>query len=170
MIGLLTNLRKTLEIETLRSLYFAFIHSYLINGITVWGSAAKVHINPLVKHQKKAIRIISSSSYLAPTREFKDSSILPIKFLYYSGIAIFMYKVHHELHPHIIQHFFEKNLHLNARQKYHYKMPHTVCKVYEISIMIQGPKLYNQLTNMLDINCSLFTYKKHLKDYFIKQV
>ena len=83
VIGLLTKLRKTLEIEVLRSLYFAVIHSYLINGITVWGVAAKVHINPLVKHQKKAIRIISSSSYLAPTRElFKDLSILPIKFLY----------------------------------------------------------------------------------------
>ena len=92
MIGLLTKLSKTFEIETLRPLYFAFIHSYLINGITVWGSAAKVHINPLVKHQKKAIRIISPSSYLASTRKlFKDLSILPVKFLYYSRIATFMY-------------------------------------------------------------------------------
>ena len=41
-VGMLFKLRKTLNTNTLRNLYFALIHSYLNNGITVWGSAAKI--------------------------------------------------------------------------------------------------------------------------------
>ena len=66
MIGLLTKLRKTFDVETLHSLYFAFIHSYLINGITVWGSAAKVPVNPLVKHQKHLTGYKNNLLFLLP--------------------------------------------------------------------------------------------------------
>ena len=61
MIGLFMKLRKTLNTDTLRNLYFSCIYSYLNNGIVVWGSAPMTHLNILEKCQKNAIRVITSS-------------------------------------------------------------------------------------------------------------
>ena len=48
---------------SLKSLYFALIHSHLIYGIQVWSSAPLKYINTLVTLQKKAIRLVSAAKY-----------------------------------------------------------------------------------------------------------
>ena len=53
-IGMLYKLRKTLNTNTLRNLYFALIHPYLNNGLSVWGSATTNHLTPVFKLQKKS--------------------------------------------------------------------------------------------------------------------
>ena len=52
-IGMLYKLRNTLNINTLRNLYFALIHPYLNNGLSVSGSANTNHLTPVLKLQKK---------------------------------------------------------------------------------------------------------------------
>ena len=79
MLGILTKLQKSLNTNTLRTLYFTFIHTYLTNGLIVWGSADKTHLEPLIKNQKKAIRTITFSSCNAHTTDlFKQMNILPL--------------------------------------------------------------------------------------------
>ena len=60
-IGLLCKLRKTLNNDTLRNLYFSLIHPYINNGLMVWGTSAKVYQDQIIKLQKKIIRIINYS-------------------------------------------------------------------------------------------------------------
>ena len=74
-----------------------------------------------------------------------------------------MFKVYHCSHPAIIQKLFSKNPNQNNRQKHHFKIPFTRSKSLENSIAVQGPKMYNRLFHQIDINCSIFTYKKHIK-------
>ena len=89
MLGILTKLQKTLNTNALRNLYFTFIHAYLTNGLTVWGSADKKYLDPLIKNQKKAIRIITFSPKNAHTSElFSQLRILPLPSLYNSLLAI----------------------------------------------------------------------------------
>ena len=45
----------------------AFVYPYLIYGVEIWGNACNAYIDPLIKLQKKCLRIITFSNYLAHT-------------------------------------------------------------------------------------------------------
>ena len=46
------------------------------------------------------------------------------------------------------------------------KVPKSNCTAYERPIAIQGPKIYNSLLNVIEINCSIHVYAKQLKEYY----
>ena len=66
-IGILLKIRKFLQNNTMRNMYFTFMYSYLIYCIEVWGNAHQTHLDPLIKMQKKSILTITFSHYLAHT-------------------------------------------------------------------------------------------------------
>ena len=47
-------------------MYYSFVSPYLIYCVEIRGSSLKSYLDPLVKIQKKCIRTISFSEYLAP--------------------------------------------------------------------------------------------------------
>ena len=49
----LLKIRKFLQNNTMRKMYFTFIYPYLIYCIEVWGNAQHTHLDPLIKIQKK---------------------------------------------------------------------------------------------------------------------
>ena len=49
-----------------RMIYNAIIAPFLDNGISNWGSAANIYLDRLFKLQKRAIRIVNHSPFLAP--------------------------------------------------------------------------------------------------------
>ena len=170
-IGLLCKLRKSLNNDTLRNRYFSLIHPYINNGLIVWGTSAKVYQDQIVKLQKKIIRIINYSDSKEHTIPiFKKYRILPLPQEYILNCALFMYKVHHGIHPQIITNLFTKKTYTNmpiTRQKQHYIIPRFKSKSFERSIAIQGPKYYNDSMNNINVNCSIHTYKKKLISYLM---
>ena len=58
-LGVIIKARKILQKGCLISLYYSFIHPYLIYCNQIWGSACKTQIEPLFILQKKALRIIT---------------------------------------------------------------------------------------------------------------
>ena len=64
-IGILLKIRKFIQNNTMRNMYFTFIYTYLIYCIEVWGNAHQMHLDPLMKIQKKSIQTITFSHYLA---------------------------------------------------------------------------------------------------------
>jgi hypothetical protein len=92
--------KNLLSSRALKSLYFALVHSHLIYGIHVWSAAPSHVINPLVKMQKKAIRIINGAPYNSHTEPlFKNNSILPVDLLVKYFKLLFMYDYCHNLLP-----------------------------------------------------------------------
>ena len=167
-IGLLCKLRKTLNTPTLRNLYFALIHSYLSNGLCVWGTAAEIYIDQVIKLQKKIIRIICSAPFRAHTAPlFKNLGILPLKLMYKFQLAIFMFKVYHNMHPAVIIKYFKVNTNTRTRQYGQYRIPSHKCQSFEKSVVIQGPKLFNELINNLELNSSIHSFKKVLKLFLL---
>ena len=76
-IGILTKIRRFLSKKTLRNLYFSFVYPYLTYCVEVWGNTHDTYLNPLIKLQKKCIRIITFSHYLEHTPPlFKQLDIL----------------------------------------------------------------------------------------------
>ena len=53
--------------SSLIDLYYYLMYPYLIYGILLWGGSAKVHLQPLIVAQKKIVRVMIHSHYLAHT-------------------------------------------------------------------------------------------------------
>ena len=64
-LSILYKIRRYLDNTTLTNMYYSFVFPYLIYCVEIWGSSLKSYLYPLVKIQKKCIRTISFSEYLA---------------------------------------------------------------------------------------------------------
>ena len=63
-IGLFYKMRQYLERKALINLYYSLFFPYLIycNEVHVWDNASAIHLDPIIKIQKRAIRTITFSS------------------------------------------------------------------------------------------------------------
>ena len=102
-IGLLSKLKFLLPKHCLKLIYFALIHSYLNYGILLWGFEAK----NIFKLQKKAVRIITKSHFLAHTDPlFKSENILKVEDLFKSSCLKLYYKLINNQLPNNIKKLF----------------------------------------------------------------
>jgi len=100
--------------ETLRMVYFAYIHSVISYGIILRGK--QPYSDKIFKIQKRVIRIIASSRMRDSCRElFKKLEILPLYSQYIYSISIFVIKNKHLFYTnnqiHSIHTRFKTNLH-----------------------------------------------------------
>jgi len=103
-----------MSLETLRMVYFAYIHSIISYGIIFWGN--QPYSDKIFKIQKRVIRIITSSRTRDSCRElFKKLEILPLYSQYIYSISIFIIKNKHLFYRnnqiHSIHTRFKTNLH-----------------------------------------------------------
>ena len=88
----------------------------------VWAGGYKTLLQPLLLLQKKVVRIIARTHYLAHTASLsKDCSLLTITDLYKLQLTIFMYRYHKGTLPKIYDHYFSLNASLhdhNTRTKF----------------------------------------------------
>jgi hypothetical protein len=63
--GILNKTRNFLKIDTLTTLYNTLIYPYLYYGNTVWANNYPSKLKKILKIQKRAVRIITLSSYNA---------------------------------------------------------------------------------------------------------
>ena len=78
-IGIMFKARQFLTKKALLMLYHAYIYPYMTYCIEVWGCASQTQLNCLFLLQKKIIRILSFSHYLAHTNPlFLSMEVLPL--------------------------------------------------------------------------------------------
>ena len=78
-IGIMYKARQFLTKKTLLMLYHAYIYPYMTYCIEVWGCASQTQLNCLFLLQKKIIRIMNFSHYLAHTNPlFLSMEVLPL--------------------------------------------------------------------------------------------
>ena len=67
-------------------------------GIVVRGQAAKVHLDKILKLQKRALRLIYFGDYTSHAISFFSSlNIYPVEMLYFKSTAILMHDVRNNL-------------------------------------------------------------------------
>ena len=72
-----TKFKDFLDMNTLIQMYHSFVFPYLIYCIEIWGNASAIHLEPLIKIQKKSIRAITFSEFSAPSEPlFQRTNIL----------------------------------------------------------------------------------------------
>ena len=74
-IGMSMSFKDFLDMNTLIQMYHSFVFPYLIYCIEIWGNASAIHLEPLIKIQKKSIRAITFSEFSAPQKHFSKELI-----------------------------------------------------------------------------------------------
>ena len=78
--------------------------------VTIWGSSLKSYLDPLVKIQKKCIKTISFSEYLAPSEPlFQKLNILNFEKLVIQRISLMMFKCSIGVFPSPVSALFQYN-------------------------------------------------------------
>jgi len=86
--------------ETLKTLYFAMVHSHLVYCINVYSCATDTCLNRLILKQKEAIRLIGNAGFRDHTAPlFAQLKILPLTQLIKYSICKFMHSFTHNLLP-----------------------------------------------------------------------
>lgn len=163
--GVLYRISKFVPSRILINLYYSLIYPYLIYGILIWGDAAKVHLNSLILLQKRIIRTITSSDYLAHTRPlFINTKILPIEHLYTYNLGIFMFKQHisktitypnHQYNTRAINNAVPKFQRLSQCQR---------------SIHFNGPKCWNDIPSDIQSSKSLAVFKSKFREFLLNKL
>ena len=119
-ISIIYKASKVLNTHSLRSLYCTLILPYLNYCAENWGNTYETNLNRIFLKQKRAIRIITKSSFYDHTNPlFNSLNILKLKDLIELKNAIFMYKVfNQQLPPKLLSMFqVNHNDHYNLRKK-----------------------------------------------------
>lgn len=92
-IRILIKVRNFFHMNTLISLYYAFIHTYINYCISSWGNTYPVHLSPLQHTQNQAIRIMTHSTYTSEALPLLTSNgILSVGKLHKYSLAILIHK------------------------------------------------------------------------------
>ena len=171
-IGTLSKLRYYLNSKTLLDLYYALVYPFLTYCIIAWGNTYQTSLQPLFVLQKKAITIITFSSFFEHTGPlFKDLNVIKLFDEVTFHIAIFMYKFKNQLLPDNFKVFFTSvkethnyNTRLSSRMTY--ALPKTRTNYGILNIRYQGAKIWNAISDNIKL-LSLKQFKKKFKSSII---
>lgn len=145
----LANIRKYVDQQTLRLIYFSLVYPHLHYGILCWGSAYPTHLKKLLIKQKWAVKIITNSNIRSPsTPLFHSLKILKINeiFKYKIGMEVrrlinnnslnsFDLSYLHSLHSHSTRSSAMENL----------SIPQVKSDIGKTLFKFQAPLVWNQL-------------------------
>ena len=171
-VGILYRGKKFFNESIMKTLYNVFVYPYLMYCIEVWGKNCDSYLEPVLKKQRHALRLITGVSKRTPTTPIREKhNLLSLHETYVYAIQLFMYKVHHNKVPPIFQSFFVKNRDIHeyptsSRNKYHVPL----AKSYYTAKIIRttGVNSFNFLLDKVQLNVSYCSYKFNLKKFLVE--
>ena len=100
LLGIINRVKHILSCNLRKMLYTTLILPYFSYCNILWGGASKFASSRLVVLQKRAIRLISNTHYLAHTNPlFNRFQLLKLNDIYTFQLLVFMYPTKHDLLP-----------------------------------------------------------------------
>ena len=160
-LGILYRCKRFFNHKTLLTLYNAFIYPYLTYCIPVWGNTCVTYLDPLVKAQKRAIRVIAGVKRYEHTDPlFRKMKILKTEQIYIYMVQLFMFKQHHTMLPSVFECFFDRNLDFHSyptRIGNLFRPPPVKTDLLERFIRVMGVRSWKYFSNHLSVDCSLLS-------------
>ena len=170
-IGILCKARRILNTDTLKSLYYTFAYPYLIYCNIVWGDTYQIHLNKLLKIQKKIIRIIYSGKNFSDSQSvFVKLKVLNINQIHYYLVSTFMYKLTNNLLPDNFTSMFtllSETHNYFTRQFGTLKIPLCKTNMSRRNIRYKGVIIWNKICNISILFNSIDFFKAHIKQSLI---
>ena len=166
----LVRLRKFVNLNTLKMVYYTLVYSHIQYCISVWGCAAKTNLYNIETLQRQSLRIICFKPYRAPTDLlFKSLRILKVCDIYklQLGKLMFCYNKNiHEREENLTQVSQRHNYHTRIAAQNNYNQPERRTSLGQQAFSYIGPSLWRTIP--MDIkksnNLNLFKikYKENL--------
>ena len=171
-VDILSKLRYFLNTKTFLSLYYTSVEPFFHYCVIAWGNAYLSTLQPLFHLQKKAIRIITFSSFTEHSSPlFKGLNVLKLSDIITLQLAVFMYKFHNQLLPSVFDTFLNPvgNIHCyNTRlsSRMTYAIPKARTNYGILNIRFQGVKVWNDISDDIKL-LPLKRFKNKLKSLLI---
>lgn len=167
-IAILHRVKFKLSLSTLKTLYFSLIDPYLQYCNIVWGRNYDNRLNPLIILQKKSVRIISNSAFMAHTDPiFKEHKILKLENINKLQLGTFVYNF---TKANLSKTFNNYWLYLyqihrrNTRNKSNLYVNYYRTNLRKFSVYISGPLIWNQLPMTLRTSSSVSSFRHNYKN------
>ena len=168
--GVMSKLKFVLPSKVLLLLYNSLILPHLQYGNMLWINASNTLLNRLHLLQKRVIRIVAKSHYLAHTNNiFKQLRVLTVYELGKLQLGEFMYRSEKGLLPNSLQNWFRCNNDVHCYNTRNSKNLHSIyyrTATGQRSVKYQGYLTWSALDDSLKQSASLrqfkFKYKKYL--------
>ena len=166
-VGILQKLWYFIPAYVLKILYHSLVLSHLQYCTLLWANSYHSHLHKLRLLQKKAIRIISNTDYLAHSSKlFFNLKLLKLDDIMKFQLGTFMYKLKYNKLPNVIPHMFvtNENIHShNTRNKNGYLIPSVRTNCRKCTVGYAGPILWNSFPQKLRQLPSEVIFNKKLK-------
>lgn len=153
---IIRNLRDTVGINTLKTLYYGLVQSHLQYGLIFWGNSP--YFNRAFQHQKKVIRAMCKTHPLASCKPlFKELQILTLPSLYIYQI-IMLIKENESQFPR------NSDIHTHhTRNRDNLYQPYSRLALGENSPRHIGIKCFNKINQCIDTGSNMSFKNKILK-------
>ena len=164
-VGFLKHAKSFLPKETLQTLYTGIVEPHFRYCCSVWGCAGSSEINQLQKLQKRAARIITNSSFDAPSRPLiEELGWQTVDQLISSESKTMVFKSLNELAPQYLCDLFTRNSHCSSYSLRNtgidLRLPMKRSNNGQKCFSYRGAKLWNSLSAESKQATSLHSFKK----------
>ena len=159
-VGVFYKIKSLVPNQVLISLYYSLVYPYLIYCVLIWGGTFRSYLDKILLLQKKIVRIITNSEYLAHSDPlFHRTGILKIQEIYDYQLSIFAYKNQNNFtsFTHEYQTRF-RDIAVPTFQR---------LSISQRSLSYAAPSMFNSLPNEVKNSRSLPMFKKKCKTYLL---
>ena len=154
-IGIFYRIRDFVPNKVLSTLYYSLIYPFLIYCVLIWGNTNVTHLNKLVVLQKKVIRIITNSTYLAHTSVlFNQMKILRFNDIYK------LYQGSYAYERNISNDFLFVSHNYNTRNRSDPVPEFQRLALTQRSLKYLAPLLFGQISNEIKFSRNVFIFKR----------
>jgi len=160
--GIFNRIKNFLPLKSRINFYYSFVYPYLSYGVIVWGATSHNHLNNLIIQQKRFVRLLADSTYLAHTNPLFS------KFKLLKFIDIFKYSVSIYMFSHHSDEEFQTQHQIPTRNRNLLVPSYNRLTGSQRSITYTGPKTWNELPICIRNSKTLSVFKRKLKTHLLE--
>ena len=171
---MLRNVMHIVPSWALKTLYYSYVQSSFMYGISVWGTlVSKSNLNRVRVLQKKAIRTINHAKYNACTSQLcKKSEILLVDDLIDLELAKISYRYVKNSLPSPVKNLFQANDYNHnclTRARNNPRIHHHNTSIFNKSFLCKAPSLWTNLRHELKSKINILAFSKAYKNQRIQR-
>ncbi len=165
---MLRNIMYVVPKWALRTLYYSYIHSNFIYGLSIWGPlVTKSSLNRVKVLQKKALRTINHAKYNANTANLcKKTKIILIDDLIELELAKISYRYVNKILPKPVENLFQANAYnhdYQTRARHNPRILRHKSSIFNKSFLIGAPSVWSKLGRDIQNKSKISSFNETFK-------
>lgn len=156
----LRRLSYCLHTKSKLNIYNSYILSHLLYLNPIWTNTTQINLNQIRTLQNKTIKIIRGLSYLHPTNDLYDATVLSFDHINEYHLLLLIYKIKNGYMKHNFNIAYQRDIHrYETRRRSHFIIPQLRTNTGQNTALYRGYRLFNQLPSELKNIHNISTFK-----------